>query len=148
VFRVLRGDANLNVIIETLSQNGSKPIMAQRYLPEIALGDKRILMINGEPVSHCLARIPKQGETRGNLAAGGSGVVQPLSKRDKWIAKEVAPILKQKGLLFVGLDVIGNYLTEINVTSPTCLREIESATHLNIAKSFIDVVQQCLSSAR
>lgn len=147
IFRVLRGDTNLNVIIEMLSQNGSRPIMAQRYLPEIAKGDKRILMINGEPVPYCLARIPKQGEARGNLAAGGSGVVQELSERDKWIAKQVSPVLKEKGLFFVGLDVIGDYLTEINVTSPTCLREIEAASKLNIAGSFIDVIQDCLDAA-
>jgi glutathione synthase len=111
---------------------GTQTIMAQRYIPEITEGDKRILVIDGEPVPYCLARIPAKGETRGNLAAGGTGVAQPLSEQDRWIVNQIAPTLREKGLLFVGLDVIGNYLTEINVTSPTCAREIDNAygTHI------------------
>lgn len=145
VFRVLRGDLNLGVIIETLSQHGRRPIMAQVFIPEIDRGDKRILMVNGEPVPYCLARIPRAGESRGNLAAGGRGEVQPLSARDHWIASEVGPELRRRDLLFVGLDVIGDYLTEINVTSPTCLREIEDAQSSGIADKLMDVIsQRCL----
>ncbi len=146
VFRVKPGDDNLGVIIETLTAHGRHPIMAQRFLPEIADGDKRILLIDGEPVSHCLARIPMSGENRGNLAAGGHGEVRPLTERDRWIAAQVAPELRRRKLYFVGLDVIGNYLTEINVTSPTCLREIESATGVAIAAQFIKVLQQKLAA--
>jgi len=144
IFRVNRGDPNLNVIIETLSLHGKQLLMAQRFLPEIAEGDKRILMINGEAVPYCLARIPKPGETRGNLAAGGKGEVRPLTKRDQWIAAQVGPTLKEKGLWFVGLDVIGDYLTEINVTSPTCLREIEAQTSLKIAESLMIAIREHL----
>jgi glutathione synthase len=144
IFRINRGDPNLSVVIETLSARGTRPIMAQRFLPEISQGDKRILMINGEAVPYCLARIPREGEARGNLAAGGKGEVQPLTERDRWIAAQVSPVLKKKGLWFVGLDVIGDYLTEINVTSPTCLREIEAATSLKIADSFINAIHQQL----
>lgn len=145
IFRVNRGDPNLSVMIETLSANGTRPIMAQRFLPDIVSGDKRILMINGEAVPYCLARIPQPGEVRGNLAAGGRGEVRPLTERDRWIAAQVAPVLKEKGLWFVGLDVIGDYLTEINVTSPTCLREIEAATSLQIADSFMSAIHQHLT---
>ena len=127
VFRVRDHDPNLSVILETLTGHGSTTIMAQRYIPEIASGDKRILLVDGEPVPYCLARIPAVGETRGNLAAGGSGEARPLTERDRWICSEVAPALRERGLLFVGLDVIGDYLTEINVTSPTCIREIDAA---------------------
>lgn len=141
IFRVSKNDPNLNVILETLTKNGQETIMAQRYLPEIKDGDKRILMINGEPVPFCLARLPMAGENRGNLAAGGSGVVQPLSERDRWIASQVGPSLRDKGLLFVGLDVIGDYLTEINVTSPTCMREIDSAESTRIAESLIECIE-------
>jgi glutathione synthase len=109
-------------------------------LPEIKEGDKRILMINGEPVPYCLARVPSSGETRGNLAAGGTGRAQPLSDRDRWIAEQVGPTLKEKGLLFVGLDVIGDFLTEINVTSPTCIREIDAAYELDIAGQLMDTI--------
>jgi len=132
IFRVKNGDQNLNVIIETLTDYGKNMIMAQRYLPEILEGDKRILVVDGQVVPYCLARIPSKGEFRGNLAAGGRGVVQPLSERDQWIANQVAPSLKEKGLIFVGLDVIGDYLTEINVTSPTCVREIDNAQNTAI----------------
>jgi len=138
IFRVREDDPNLSVILETLTGSGQQTIMAQHYLPEIAEGDKRILMINGEPVPYCLARVPLAGESRGNLAAGGSGRVQPLSQRDQWIAEQVGPALKARGLFFVGLDVIGDYLTEINVTSPTCLREIEAESGLDIAGQLLD----------
>lgn len=127
IFHCRQDDPNVGVILETLTEMGSQTIMAQRYIPEITQGDKRILVIDGEPVPYCLARIPAQGETRGNLAAGGTGVAQPLSDQDRWIVSQVAPTLREKGLLFVGLDVIGSYLTEINVTSPTCAREIDKA---------------------
>ena len=138
IFRVREDDPNLSVVLETLTGSGQQTIMAQQYLPEIAEGDKRILMINGEPVPYCLARVPLAGESRGNLAAGGSGRVQPLSQRDQWIAEQVGPALKAGGLFFVGLDVIGDYLTEINVTSPTCLREIEAESGLDIAGQLLD----------
>lgn len=137
IFRVRSDDPNLGVILETLTEYGSRTIMAQRYLPEIKEGDKRILMIDGEPVPYCLARIPMAGETRGNLAAGGSGRPQPLSERDREIAARVGPELKARGLLFVGLDVIGDYLTEINVTSPTCAREIDAAYDTDIGGRLI-----------
>ena len=142
IFRVSRGDPNLNVILETLTKKGGETIMAQRYLPEIKDGDKRILMINGEPIPFCLARLPMAGENRGNLAAGGSGVVQALSDRDRWIAEQVGPALKEKGLLFVGLDVIGDYLTEINVTSPTCMREIDRAENTQIGEKLITCIER------
>ena len=140
IFRAREDDPNLSVILETLTLRGQQTIMAQKYLPEISEGDKRILMINGEAVSHCLARVPLAGESRGNLAAGGSGRVQALTERDHWIAAQVGPKLKARGLYFVGLDVIGSYLTEINVTSPTCLREIEAETDLNIAGQLLDAL--------
>ncbi len=142
IFRVKEDDPNVNVILETLTKFGTQTIMAQRYLPQIVDGDKRILMIKGKPVPYCLARIPSSGETRGNLAAGGSGRAQPLSDRDRWIAEEVGPALVEKGLLFVGLDVIGDYLTEINVTSPTCIREINAAYDCDIAGQLMDVIAQ------
>jgi glutathione synthase len=145
IFRVQEGDANLSVIIETLTQGGKQQIMAQKYLPEIKAGDKRILMIDGEPVPYSLARIPAQGESRGNLAAGGSGVAQELSDRDRWICEQVGPTLREKGLLFVGLDVIGDYLTEINVTSPTCVREIDRAYDLDIAGQLMDCIASKLN---
>ncbi|MHB9118132.1 MAG: glutathione synthase [Burkholderiales bacterium] len=142
VFRVRAGDPNLNVIIETLTALGSKTIMAQRFIPEIALGDKRILLIDGEPVPYALARIPKEGETRGNLAAGGKGVAQPLTSRDQEIAATLGPVLRDLGLFLVGLDVIGDYLTEINVTSPTGFQEITAQTGCNVAGLFIDALEQ------
>ncbi len=140
IFRVSVTDPNISVIIEVLTELGKTPIMAQKFIKEITSGDKRILMINGEAVPYSLARIPAKGETRGNLAAGGSGRVQPLSERDQWIAKQVGPSLKAKGLLFVGLDVIGDYLTEINVTSPTCIREISAESNVAIAEMLMDAV--------
>ncbi len=141
VFRVAHRDPNRNVIIETLARNGEKSVMAQRYIPEIREGDKRILLIAGKAVPHCLARIPKPGETRGNLAAGGTGVAKPLSRRDLEIANALGPELARQGLLLVGLDVIGDWLTEINVTSPTCFREITEQTGFNVAGMFLDALE-------
>ncbi|MEJ2565821.1 MAG: glutathione synthase [Gammaproteobacteria bacterium] len=145
VFRLHGGDHNINVVIETLTQTGARYVMAQRYLPEIRDGDKRILMIDGVPVPHALARVPPPGETRGNLAVGGSGVGVPLSERDRWICRQVAEDLRKKGLLFVGLDVIGDYLTEINVTSPTCIRELDGLYGLDIAGRFMECLERKLA---
>jgi len=142
IFRLKADDPNVSVIIETLTEHGKTQTMAQKYLPEISDGDKRILMIDGEPIDYCLARLPAKGETRGNLAAGGKGRAQPLTDRDRWIASRVAPELKRRGLLFVGLDVIGDYLTEINVTSPTCIREIDAAYDTDIGGRLMDVIAQ------
>ena len=147
IFRAKADDSNVSVILETLTQHGTQTIMGQVYLPQITAGDKRILMINGEPVPYCLARVPLAGESRGNLAAGGTGQVQPLSTRDQWIAAQVGPTLRERGLWFVGLDVIGDYLTEINVTSPTCLREIEREHGLGIANQLMDCIDAQLGSA-
>ncbi|MDX9873859.1 MAG: glutathione synthase, partial [Spongiibacteraceae bacterium] len=133
-------DPNLSVIIETLTDHGRQTIMAQRYLPAISEGDKRILLVNGEPIPYCLARVPMAGETRGNLAAGGTGRPQPLTERDRWIAAQVGPVVKELELMFVGLDVIGDYLTEINVTSPTCIREIDAAYDTDIAGKLMDAI--------
>ncbi|MDF0733942.1 glutathione synthase [Pseudomonas entomophila] len=146
VFRHRQGDPNLSVILETLTQHGNQQIMAQAFLPEIKDGDKRILMIDGEPVPYCLARIPASGETRGNLAAGGRGEARPLTERDRWIAAQVGPSLREKGLLFVGLDVIGDYLTEINVTSPTCIREIDAAYNTGIGGQLMDAIDRKLKA--
>lgn len=146
IFRVKADDPNVGVILETLTRHGRETIMAQRYLPEISAGDKRILVIDGTPVPYSLARIPSQGETRGNLAAGGTGRPQPLSERDRWIVDQVAPALKAKGLLFVGLDVIGDYLTEINVTSPTCAREIDNAYQTDIGGLLMDAIARRLEA--
>ncbi|OBY87665.1 MULTISPECIES: glutathione synthase [Pseudomonas] len=146
IFRHREGDPNLSVILETLTRHGQEQVMAQRYLPAIKDGDKRILMIDGEPVEYCLARIPAQGETRGNLAAGGRGVAQPLTERDRWIAGEVGPELRKRGLLFVGLDVIGENLTEINVTSPTCIREIDAAYDTRIGERLMAVIDEKLKA--
>jgi len=133
IFRARARDANLNVILETLTDGGRHLAMAQRYLPEIVHGDKRILLIDGQPVEYCLARIPQGDEFRGNLAAGGRGEGRPLSARDRWIAGEVGPEMLRRGMRFVGLDVIGEYLTEVNVTSPTCIRELDAQFGLDIA---------------
>jgi len=141
IFRVRRDDPNRNVIIETLTHLGERTIMAQRYIPEIAAGDKRVLVIGGRPVPHCLARIPREGESRGNLAAGGTGVARPLSVRDQEIASALGPELMRRGLLLVGLDVIGDYLTEINVTSPTCFQEITQQTGFSVAGMFVDALE-------
>lgn len=146
IFRHREGDPNLSVMIEVLTEHGARQIMAQRYLPAIKDGDKRILMIDGEPVPYCLARIPAPGETRGNLAAGGRGVAQPLTERDREIARTVGPELRRRGLLFVGLDVIGEHLTEINITSPTCIREIDSAYDTRIAERLMEVIAKKLEA--
>lgn len=140
IFRVKENDANLGVIIETLTEHGQRFAMAQRYLPAISDGDKRILMIDGEPMPYCLARIPSKGETRGNLAAGGRGEARPLTASDRAIAEQVGPTLKARGLIFVGLDIIGDRITEINVTSPTCVREIEATYDIDIIGKLMDVV--------
>ncbi len=141
VFRVQLDDPNSNVIIETLTANGAKYAMAQRFLPEISAGDKRILMVDGDPIPYALARIPQSGDNRGNLAAGGRGEGIALSERDFWIAAQVGPILRERGILFAGLDVIGDYLTEINVTSPTCIRELDSQFGLNISAQLLDKIE-------
>lgn len=145
IFRVSENDPNIGVICETLTEHGSRYTMAQNYLPAIKDGDKRILMIDGEPVPYCLARIPASGETRGNLAAGGRGEARPLSESDWAIARAVGPELKKRGLIFVGLDVIGDKLTEVNVTSPTCIREIEAAFDVKIADDLMNAIEQKLS---
>jgi len=142
VFRIKKGDSNLSVIIETLTEHGTKLTMAQRFIPEITQGDKRILLINGEAVPYALARIPAKGETRANLAAGGEGVGVELTDRDRWICEQVAPLLKAKGLIFVGIDVIGDYLTEVNVTSPTCIRELDKQYNINISALLMDWIAE------
>ena len=141
VFRVSHNDPNLNVIIETVTQYGRRTIMAQRFIPEITDGDKRILLIGGKPVPYALARIPKPGETRGNLAAGGTGIARELTPRDREIAETLGPQLSAKGLLLVGIDVIGDFLTEVNVTSPTCFQEITDQTGFNVAGMMIDALE-------
>ena len=144
VFRVRRDDPNLNVIIETLTSDGRRTIMAQRYIPEISNGDKRVLVIGGEPVPFCLARIPKAGETRGNLAAGGTGVARELTARDRVIAETLGPQLAAAGLLLVGLDVIGDHLTEVNVTSPTCFQEITQQTGFNVSAMLLNKLEKLI----
>ena len=144
IFRVKENDANLGVIIETLTNYGEHQAMAQKFVPEISNGDKRILMIDGEPVPYALARIPSQGENRGNLAAGGRGEGRELTDRDREICARVAPVIKQKGLMFVGLDVIGDYLTEINVTSPTCIRELDAQYGIDISALLMDAIERRL----
>ncbi len=141
VFRLAPNEANRNAILETLTHDGTRTIMAQRYIPEISQGDKRILIIGGEAVPFCLARIPLAGETRGNLAAGGRGVAQPLSERDAYIAREVGPKLVERGLLLVGLDVIGDFVTEVNVTSPTCFVEITEQTGFDVGARFVQALE-------
>ena len=141
IFRVKEDGLNLGAIIETLNQNGAQTVMVQKFLPAIIDGDKRVLVIGGEPVPHCLARIPQGGEVRGNLAVGGIGVARPLSERDRFIAESLGPILHARGLLLVGLDVIGDSLTEINVTSPTCFQEIFDQTGFDVAAMFIDALE-------
>jgi len=148
IFRLREGDPNVSVIIEVITNGGTNQIMAQKFIPEIVKGDKRILLIDGEPVPYALARVPAVGETRGNLAAGGSGIAQELSARDRWICEQVGPVVKKKGLIFVGLDVIGDYLTEINVTSPTCVRELNSAYGLDIAGDLMDCITSKLDKMK
>jgi glutathione synthase len=142
IFRVTSNGMNLGSVIETLTLEGKRTIMVQKYIPEIVKGDKRILIIGGKPVPFSLARIPQAGEVRGNLAAGGTGVAQPLSRRDREIAETLGPVLAARGLLLVGLDVIGDFLTEVNVTSPTCFQEITDQTGFDVAAMFIDAVEQ------
>jgi len=146
IFRIRKGDPNTSVIIETITEYQTKHVMLQRFIPEVSQGDKRILLIDGEPIKYGLARIPAKGETRGNLAAGGTGKGVELTKRDFWICDQVSSTLKEKGLLFVGLDVIGDYLTEINVTSPTCIRELDSMYGLNIAGQLMDSIEMKLKT--
>lgn len=144
VFVLEQGDPNTSVVLETLTDHGGRLTVAQKYLPEIKAGDKRILVIDGEAVPYALARVPAPGESRGNLAAGGTGVGVPLTERDRWIVAQVAPVLKEKGLLFVGLDVIGDWLTEINVTSPTCARELDKLYKLDIGGDFMAMLERKL----
>jgi glutathione synthase len=146
IFHIREDGTNLGVIIETLTKYGTETIMAQKYIPEIKDGDKRILLVDGEAVPYALARIPMAGETRGNLAAGGTGEGRPLTARDRWICEQVAPSLKEQGLLFVGLDVIGDYLTEINVTSPTCIRELDNQFNLDIGMRLMDAIERKLTT--
>ena len=142
IFRLKKNDPNLNVILETITLHFTQKVMIQEYIPEIAEGDKRVLIINGEPMSAAIARIPAEGELRGNLAAGASAVAKSLSDRDMWICKEVGPSLVEKGLLLVGLDIIGDYLTEINVTSPTCFKEYKELCDIDVANTFIEAVEE------
>lgn len=146
IFKLCIGDPNTSVIIETLTDHGRRYAMAQRFIPEISAGDKRILLIDGEPVPYALARIPAMGELRGNLAAGGKGVGVPLTDHDYWICEQVSATLREKGLIFVGLDVIGDYLTEINVTSPTCIRELDAQFGLDIGGQLMEAISQRLSA--
>ena len=147
VFRLRSGDPNVSVVLELMTERGSRYTIAQRFIPEISDGDKRILLVDGEPVPYALARIPARGETRGNLAAGGKGIGVPLSARDREICDRVAPSLKEKGLLFVGLDVIGDWLTEVNVTSPTCIRELDAIYGLDIAGDLMTAIARRLGRA-
>ena len=146
IFRVKHGDGNTNVILETMSQGGVNSIMAQKFIPNISAGDKRILVVNGQAIDYCLARIPAKGENRGNIAAGGTGVGQPLSERDREIANTIGPVLRERGILFAGLDVIGDNLTEINITSPTCIRELDKQFDLDIAGDLMNVIESKLQS--
>ncbi|MBD9584417.1 MULTISPECIES: glutathione synthase [Delftia] len=147
IFRVGADGRNLGSIIETLNQGGASSVMVQKFLPEITQGDKRVLVIGGKPVPYCLARIPQGNEVRGNLAAGGKGVAQPLSEHDKAMAEEIGPILMERGLLLAGVDVIGQCITEINVTSPTCFQEIYDQTGCDVASLFVDALEQALATA-
>jgi glutathione synthase len=142
IFRVAAGEPNVNVILETVTAGGLHLAVAQRYVPEIAQGDKRILLVDGEPIDYCLARIPQGDEFRGNLAAGGRGEGRPLSERDRWIAAQVGPEMRRRGMVFVGLDVIGDWLTEVNVTSPTCIRELDAQFGINIAGTLFDAIER------
>ncbi|UOF13809.1 glutathione synthase [Lysobacter capsici] len=148
IFRAAAGEANLNVILETLGDGGRHLVMAQKFLPQISDGDKRILLVDGVPVDYALARIPQGDEFRGNLAAGGRGEGRPLSERDRWIAHEVGPEMKRRGMLFVGLDVIGDYMTELNVTSPTCIHELDEQFGLNIAGLLFDAIEARIAAAQ
>ena len=145
IFRVQPDNQNLSVILELMTNSGKKTIMAQRFIPEITEGDKRILLIDGEPVPYALARVPATGETRGNLVAGATGVGMPLSERDHWICAQVSPVLREMGILFAGLDVIGDYLTEINITSPTCIRELDTLYDLDIGGQLMQSIEARLA---
>lgn len=145
IFRLKPDDPNVSVVLETMTRFGERQIMAQRYIPEITEGDKRILVVDGVPVSHALARMPAAGETRGNLAAGGTGVAVPLSDRDRQIAETIGPELVKKGVLFAGIDVIGDWVTEINVTSPTCARELDEQCNLDIGSQFMEAIEKRLN---
>lgn len=147
IFHIRESDPNLSVILEMMTQYSTRYIMAQRYLSEIKHGDKRILLVNGEPIPYALARIPAKGETRGNLAAGGTAEGRTLTERDLWIANQVGPTLRKKGLIFVGIDVIGDYLTEINVTSPTCAQELDQQFGLNISGQLMDHIENILANS-
>ena len=147
IFQLRADDPNLNVIVESVSSNGNELVMVQRYIEEISAGDKRILLVDGEPVEYALARIPGEGDFRGNLAKGGSGVGVPLSERDRWICAQVGPDLKRRGILFAGLDVIGDYLTEINVTSPTCIRELDEIYKMNISAGLFDAIEAAVEAS-
>lgn len=146
IFRLTRNDPNISVILETITEHGTRTIMAQRYLPQIVDGDKRIILIDGKPLPYALARIPLAGETRGNLAAGGTGVARPLTERDREIAETVGQVMQENGLFLVGLDVIGEHLTEVNVTSPTGMVEIAAQTDCDPAKIFMDALEQRISA--
>lgn len=146
IFRIQQGDPNTNAIIESVTQHGEQQAMVQKFIPQIVDGDKRILLIDGNPVPYALARIPAAGENRGNLAAGASSRAQPLTERDYWICDQIAPTLREKGLIFVGIDVIGEFLTEINVTSPTCIRELDKAYNLNISADLFKCIEQKLNA--
>ena len=148
IFRVRDDGLNLGSIVETLNRGGTQTVMVQKYLPEIVDGDKRVLVIGGKPVPYCLARIPQGGEVRGNLAAGGKGVARPLTARDREIAEYLGPILAARGLLLVGLDVIGENVTEINVTSPTCFQEITDQTGFDVAKMFVDALEAAVNRSK
>jgi glutathione synthase len=147
IYRVTEGEANTNVIFETMTRHESRFIMAQRFLPEIRDGDKRVLLVNGEPVPYALARVPAEGDARGNLAAGATGVGVELSEREHWIAGQIGPAVRERGLMFVGLDVIGDYVTEINVTSPTCIRELDAIYGLDIGAQLMDAIDTQLQGA-
>jgi len=144
IYRVNPVDPNLSVILETVSKNGCRTVMAQQFIPEIIHGDKRVLLIDGQAVPYALARIPASGETRGNLAAGGTGIGVELTQRDHWICQQVGPVLKQQGIIFAGIDIIGDYLTEINITSPTCIRELDQIYSLDIAGDLMSCIKQYL----
>ncbi|MDH3638506.1 MAG: glutathione synthase [Gammaproteobacteria bacterium] len=146
IFRLTLKDPNISVVMETLTRYETRFIMAQRYIPEVVHGDKRVLMVNGEPVDFALARIPPPGETRGNLAVGATGEGVPLSERDRWICSRLTDVLLERGIMFAGLDIIGDYLTEINVTSPTCIRELDAIYNLNISGMLLDAIESKLSS--
>ncbi|MDZ7842327.1 MAG: glutathione synthase [Gammaproteobacteria bacterium] len=148
IFRVTEQDPNISVIMEVLTRHRTRYVMAQRYIPEIRSGDKRILMVDGEPLPWVLARVPAPGELRGNLAAGASGEGRDISERDRWIADQVGPSLRENGILFAGLDVIGDYLTEINITSPTCIRELDAHFSVNISARIMDAIENRLPRGR